>query len=63
MLFDTVEFTATVPGMRKGSHVWNLIVAVAYVVFAPVSIPLAYLLLTWRKNDADSGYPTGRSTN
>jgi len=35
------RLAAPVPGMRPGSHVWNLLVAVAYLVFAPLLVPLA----------------------
>lgn len=38
----------TIPGMRPGSHLWNLLVAVAYLVFAPVLIPLALACLSTR---------------
>lgn len=31
---------ATIPGMRPGSHLWNLLVAVAYLAFAPLLVPL-----------------------
>lgn len=30
----------TVPGMRPGGYLWNLLVAVAYAVFAPILVPL-----------------------
>lgn len=40
------NLAATIPGMRPGSHLWNLLVVVAYLVFAPLLVPLALACLT-----------------
>lgn len=42
------DFTETVPVMRPGSHLWNVLVTVAYLVFAPILVPFAVACLTNR---------------
>lgn len=54
---DDVGITETVPGMRPGSHLWNLLVAVAYLVFAPVLMPLAFAVV---RNPTEGPSTTGR---
>lgn len=43
-----MDLSERVPGMRRGSHLWNLLVAVAYLVFLPIWVPIAILCLADR---------------
>lgn len=38
---NRMAVTELIPGMRRGAHIWNLIVLVAYLVFLPLLVPIA----------------------